>query len=154
MAHAGEQEQRLERALSDMAIPPGVRLSAFAVTDFPAIQALSLAEGWSTPTDRPEQCRQAWVSSWPALVARDLDGAVIGFLRALTDGEVTTYIGEILVAPGYRRGRLGAALVEACQRLCPRTRLDLLSTEDADLFYRGIGCREFTGFRLSPVADG
>ncbi len=59
---------------------------------------------------------------------------VIGFVRALTDGEVTMHIAEVVVEPERREQGIGRALLEACHALYPRTRVDLLSTDAADDF--------------------
>ena len=76
---------------------------------------------------------------------------VVGFLRALSDGAVTTYVAEVLVAAGHRGRGIGTALLEACHRLCPETRIDLLSTADASAFYEAGGFRAFAGYRKSFV---
>jgi GNAT superfamily N-acetyltransferase len=74
---------------------------------------------------------------------------MIGFVRALTDGEVTMYIAELFVSPDWRGQRIGRALLDTCHLLYPHTRLDLLSTEAADQFYESNGFRRFQGFRKS-----
>ena len=68
---------------------------------------------------------------------------VIGFVRALTDGEVTMYIAEAVVEPERREQGIGRALLEACHALYPRTR------DAADDFYRALGFRPLPGFRKS-----
>jgi GNAT superfamily N-acetyltransferase len=116
--------------------------------DFPAIQQLSRLEGWSTPLARPDAALQGWRASWPALVAVT-DTDIIAFLRAISDGAVTTYVAELCVAQTWRGTGLGIALLAIAQRLCPGTRLDLLSTASSHAFYCRAGFREFTGFRRS-----
>jgi ribosomal protein S18 acetylase RimI-like enzyme len=54
---------------------------------------------------------------------------VVGFLRTLSDGAVTTYVAGLLVAPAWRGRGLGRTLLDACQALVPTTRLDLLAEE-------------------------
>jgi predicted N-acetyltransferase YhbS len=127
---------------------PQVEIRAWAEADFPAIQRLSSAAGWPTPAARPAEALASWRSSHPTLVAA-AGGEVVGFVRALTDGEVTMYIAELLVAPAWRGRGLGRALLDACHRLFPHTRLDLLSTDSADRFYEASGFRRFQGFRKS-----
>ncbi|ETX03519.1 MAG: hypothetical protein ETSY1_46955 (plasmid) [Candidatus Entotheonella factor] len=112
------------------------------------IQHLSELEGWSTPRDRPSDALNAWRHSWPTLVALD-QADLVGFFRALTDGSVTTYVAEILVAQAWRGQGLGQAFLDLCHRLYPETRLDLLSTEGAHGFYQTHGFRAFQGFRKS-----
>lgn len=113
------------------------------------MKALSSIEGWTTPDLRPQAAALAWERSWPALVA-EVDDEIVGFLRAISDFEVTTYLGEILVAGPYRGQGLGRALISVCQGLVPRTRIDLLSVESADQFYQAMEGQSFAGFRLPP----
>ena len=124
----------------------GIAVRPWTEDDFPGIQRLSRAAGWPTPVERPDAALAAWRRSWPALVAAH-GVEVVGFLRALSDGEVTTYVAELLVAPEWRGRGVGRVLLEACHALCPRTRLDLLSTAAAEPFYRARGFRPFPGFR-------
>lgn len=124
----------------------GILIRPWQERDFSAIQSLSDLEGWPTPSERPAEARSAWQHSYPAIVAVH-DEKVIGFLRAITDGTVTTYIAELLVAKEWRGRGIGKALIDACHELVPATRLDLLSTDQADHFYEANGFRPFQGFR-------
>lgn len=143
-----KRQTQTEQAVAGIALPKGISIRVWRDTDFAAIQQLSTAEGWPTPEERPDEALTAWHASWPTLVL--VKGPeVIGFLRALSDEQVTTYIAEVLVSPRWRGQGLGQALIETCQRLCPSTRLDLLSTESSDGFYEAIGFRHFRGFRRS-----
>jgi predicted N-acetyltransferase YhbS len=128
--------------------PSRITIRPWQANDFLAIQALSNLEGWPTPSSRAADALHAWQHSHPALVAVHGE-QVIGFLRSITDGAVTTYIAELLVAKEWRGHGIGRALVEACHELVPSTRQDLLSTDQADLFYEAIGFRRFQGFRKS-----
>ncbi len=141
-------------AIGSVSLPVGVEIRLWTDADFPAVQSLSAAATWPTPNDRPAEALTAWRNSWPTLVAT-ADGVVIGFLRALTDGEVSTYVAEILVAENHRGSGIGSTLLGVCQALAPRARIDLLSTEGSDRFYESEGFRTFTGFRRSyPEWDG
>lgn len=141
-------EPVLGDALVNLPLPPGIRVRAWQESDFAAIQRLSRDEGWPTPVSRPAESMASWRMAWPALVALDGD-ELAGFLRALTDGAVTTYIAEMLVAPAWRGHGLGRALVEACYRLVPSTRLDLLADEKAIPFYEATEFRPHPGYRKS-----
>jgi 8-oxo-dGTP pyrophosphatase MutT (NUDIX family) len=138
-------------ALHDVPSPAGVVLRPWAEGDFPAIQALSAAEGWSTPAERPDASLASWRAAWPAFVA-EADGTLVGFLRALSDGAVSTYVAELLVAPEWRGHGLGAVLLDACQALAPTTRLDLLAMPAAATFYERTGFRPFAGFRRNRIS--
>jgi GNAT superfamily N-acetyltransferase len=142
------RQARLNAILTELALPAGIVIRSWAEADFPSIQRLSSAEGWPTPAARPEEALMSWRNAWPALVI--LRGEeLVGFVRALTDREVTMYIAELLVAPEWRGHGLGRVLLDTCHLLFPHTRLDLLSTEAADQFYEAGGFRRFQGFRKS-----
>lgn len=141
-----DKRHDIEAVARALALPRGVALRAWEESDFPAVQRLSAAEGWPTPLDRPGDSLEAWRHSWPTLAAV-INGEVIGFLRALSDGMVTTYVAELLIAPEWRRQGLASALLDVSQRLCPGSRLDLLATTTSRPFYERAGFRPFAGFR-------
>lgn len=141
------ERQRLVRQLSDSAgLPSGVIIRPWIEADFPSIQRLSRAEGWTTSLDRPRDAIQSWHNSWPALVAV-ADDAPIGFIRAVTDGSVTTYVAELLVAPEWRGRGVGTVLLGISQRLCEGTRIDLLAIGESRGFYERLSFRRFSGYR-------
>jgi len=131
-----------------LTLPPGVTVRAWEAHDFTAIQRLSREEGWTTPMDRPHDALEAWRRSWPALVAVT-ESTVIGFCRCVSDGSVTTYVAEVLVAPPWRGQGVASALLKGCQRLCPGSRLNLLASSTSRAYYEHIGFRPFAGYRLS-----
>ena len=135
-------------ALAGIFLPPGVAIRPWAETDFPTIQTLSEAEGWPTPRTRPDAALDAWRRSWPALVATT-DPGVIAFVRALTDGEVTLFIAELLVAPAWQGKGLGGCLLEVCHGLYSHVRIELFATESSASFYAAHGFRPFAGYRKS-----
>jgi GNAT superfamily N-acetyltransferase len=145
---AAAKSADLEAIVTAIVLPAGVTIRAWDAADFPTIQQLSMAENWTTPIARPDDALEAWRRSWRTLVAVH-EETVIGFSRSLSDGLVTTYVAEVLVAPAWRRQGIAAALLEVTQRLCPGTRLDLLSTAEAGVFYQQAGFRPYAGFRLS-----
>ena len=99
----------IEAIAGALKLPSGVAIRAWQESDFPAVQRLSTAEGWTTPIERPEEARNAWRHSWPALVAVLAD-EVIGFSRALSDEAVTTYIAELRLNRGPVEEIQGATL--------------------------------------------
>lgn len=137
---ARSEEIALEEILRPLHVPANIQLRSWAEADFPAIQRLSTRQGWPTPQNRPEESLRSWQHSWPALVLAEGE-CLIGFVRAMTDGEVTMYIAELLVDPDYRGKGLGRLLLDACHALYPHARLDLISTEGANGFYRAHGFR-------------
>lgn len=150
MLQSPEQHHHLAFVVAHVPLPSAIIMRAWTNDDFTAIQQLSAAEGWLTPTTRPEEALRAWQQSWPALVVVEGD-TVVGFVRALTDTYVTIYIADLLVAAAWRGHGLGRSLLEVCQRLYPTTRLDLLSTDTAHSFYKAQGFRGIPGYRKSVV---
>ena len=146
-------EPQLDSVLARFNIPVSFSIQAWSPSYFDAMCALSSVEGWTTPELRPKETLAAWENSWPTLVAVDTDEKLAGFLRAITDTRITTYLCELLVGREFRRLGLGRLLVDVCQGLVPRTRLDLLSTGEADDFYRAIDCADFQGFRRRSEED-
>lgn len=140
MSDSHTRQKQLEAALTVLKLPPGIQLRCWTETDFPDIQRLSTLQRWPTPHNRPEEALAAWQHSWPALVVTEGE-RVIGFVRGMTDREITMYIAELLVDPDYRGKGIGRLLMDACHALCPRTRLDLISTEEAIPFYKATGFR-------------
>ena len=147
MFSQAERDNQVKAIISFISLPQGVSIRPWQDADFQSIQKLSSAEGWPTPEQRPDEASVAWRHSWPALVATDEGNNIVGFIRALSDTEVTTYIADFLVAPSHRQRGIGRALLDACHHLFPRTRFDLLSMDSATQFYESNGFRRFPGFR-------
>ncbi|GCD13284.1 GNAT family N-acetyltransferase [Clostridium tagluense] len=137
-----------EDLLSQVKLPKDILIRQFVEKDFPSVQRLYEKEGWMTFIERSDEGLEAWKNSTITLVAVEGE-LVVGLVRALTDGKITTYIAEIIVDINYRAKDIGKALIDVCHNLYPHTRLDLLSTEGADKFYERNKFRKTTGFRKS-----
>lgn len=137
-----------ENLISQARLPEGIVIRQFIETDFPSIQKLYEQEGWMSFINRSDEALEAWKNSAIALIAVHGD-TIVGLVRALTDGRITTYIAEIIVDTNYRGNGIGKALLDICHGLYPYTRFDLLSTEGADEFYKNNNFRIVTGFRKS-----
>ncbi len=80
--------------------------------EFEAARALLSACGWTQKIEDPEVFAASVRASQIALVA-EVDGQIVGFLRAITDRIFNGYISMVAVAP-ERQGRgVGKALVNA-----------------------------------------
>ncbi len=138
--HSEERQQQLTTALAQVTLPSGIEIRAWTDADFPAIQRISSAEGWPSPTQRAADSLLAWQHSWPTLVAVEGE-MVVGFVRGLTDGAITMFIAEMAVDVRLRGRGIGRTLLDVCHYLYPTTRLDLLAADDARAFYKACGFR-------------
>ena len=75
---------------------------------------------------------------------------MVGFAQMQSDGLIQAHLSLIVVARGRRGQGIGRRLIEDAFARCGAKRVDLLSTEDADAFYRSFAHREHPGFRLYP----
>jgi ribosomal protein S18 acetylase RimI-like enzyme len=148
MAIPEGRDAEIIKILEQVVLPSGYTIRTWNETDFPVIAEMSSIEGWHTPSERPNDALAAWITSWPTLVLLH-NQKVIGFLRAISDGYVTTYICELLIAKNHRGLGLGSKLINLCHLLCPSARTDLLSTDSADAFYKAVGFKAYQGFRKS-----
>ncbi len=78
---------------------------------FDEIFPLYDAVGWSNYTSNPTMLQNALEHSLFLLSARDEEGKLIGFLRAVGDGYSIVYIQDIIVLPEYHRQGIGTQLL-------------------------------------------
>ena len=78
---------------------------------FEEILPLYEAVGWSNYTSNPTMLQNALEHSLFLISARNEDGKLIGFLRAVGDGYSILYIQDIIVLPDYHRQGIGTQLL-------------------------------------------
>ena len=81
------------------------------VVSFEEIFPLYEAVGWTNYTTNPTMLQNALEHSLFILTARDEEGKLIGFLRAVGDGYSIVYIQDIIVLPEYQRKGIGTQLL-------------------------------------------
>lgn len=81
------------------------------VVSFEEIFPLYEAVGWTNYTTNPTMLQNALEHSLFILTARDEEGKLIGFLRAVGDGYSILYIQDIIVLPEYQRQGIGTQLL-------------------------------------------
>jgi ribosomal protein S18 acetylase RimI-like enzyme len=113
---------------------------------------LTLSDGvaFSSLVADPERADRALSSPGAVALVAVEEGEVIGFAHTITDGAVQAYLCMLLVAPAHQRRGVGRALVEESLARSGAIRMDLISTEEAEPFYRGFPHNRWPGFRLYP----
>lgn len=81
------------------------------VVSFEEIFPLYEAVGWTNYTTNPTMLKNALEHSLFLISARDEDGKLVGFLRAVGDGYSILYIQDIIVLPEYQRQGIGTQLL-------------------------------------------
>jgi len=123
------------------------QIRRFQPDDFEQIHRLNALEGWQDLVADQERTRNAWMNANVAFVLES-DGEILAYVRALTDGSVTTFVCELLVSRDARKRGYGQQLLDHLQLTYP-TRIDLLANRQAASFYEQQGFRAFHGFRKS-----
>ncbi|WP_291581053.1 GNAT family N-acetyltransferase [Clostridium sp. UBA6640] len=135
-----------DKSLFNIELIQDVSVRRFKESDFSSIQNLYKEEGWITFINRDKDALEAWKNSNIAIVAVEGD-KIVGLVRGLTDGNITTFIAEIIVHRAYRGKGIGKALLDICHQLYPKTRIELLADEEVYEFYTKNKFRKIMGFR-------
>jgi GNAT superfamily N-acetyltransferase len=104
---------------------------------------LSTKAYWGRTRDRAKVERQL-DGAWRVVAAyRTADGAMVGYARAVSDGEALAYLADVFVLDEARGRGLGKALVHAMIEEGPGAHFRwLLHTADAHDLYRRFGFAE------------
>ena len=113
-----------------------------AVT-FEEIFPLYEAVGWTNYTSNPIMLQNALENSLFILTARDEEGKLIGFLRAVGDGYSIVYIQDIIVLPEYQRQGIGTQLLHQTKEHFNKV-YQIILTTDSEL--KTITFYEVNGF--------
>lgn len=126
---------------------------------FEEIFPLYEAVGWTNYTSNPTMLRNALENSLFLISARDEEGKLIGFLRAVGDGYSIVYIQDIIVLPEYHRQGIGTQLLRQTMEHFKEV-YQMILTTDSELktiaFYEAngftalskVGC---TSFMANPL---
>ncbi len=128
-----------------------VTYSAIARSYLEGIVEICRHEDWpSFYTDPERTWRVLRAPGVSAVVA--LDGNhVVGFAYLQSDGEIQAHLSMIAVLPSHRRRGIARDLIEEAFQRCGASRIDLISTDEGDQFYRSFPHRAFSGFRIYPA---
>jgi ribosomal protein S18 acetylase RimI-like enzyme len=105
------------------------------IKDVPELLKITMDEGWRSFT---EELFIKFIEEKIIFVS-EIEGEIVGYLRFITDGVLTTYIPGLLVKKKYRGQGIGQELLEEIQISHSGTRVECLS--EVDNFYKKIGFR-------------
>ena len=118
-----------------------------------ADQLQGFFEGWPE-SPSPQTHRRLLESSDEIVLAID-EGAdrVVGFITAITDRVLSTYILLLEVLPDYRRRGIGQELVRRMlERLKCFYMIDLICQPELQAFYERFGMQKATGMAIRDFA--
>ena len=118
--------------------------------DLHGVVHLCEVEGWESYTQDDETTWRALTAPGVCTMVAVESGEVVGFAQMQSDGVIQAHLTLVVVARDRRGQGIGRRLIEEAFARCGGKRVDLLSTEDADAFYRSFKHREHPGFRLYP----
>ena len=117
------------------------------------------AVGWTNYTTNPTMLKNALEHSLFLISARDEDGKLVGFLRAVGDGYSILYIQDIIVLPEYHRQGIGTQLLRQTLEYFNEV-YQIILTTDSELktiaFYEangfpGLSKYGCTSFMANPI---
>lgn len=73
------------------------------------------------------------------VITARVDGRLVGFCRALTDGHYATYLCDLAVDREYQRQGIGTDLIRVTREAAPRAKVILLAAPAAAQYYPRIG---------------
>jgi GNAT superfamily N-acetyltransferase len=124
-----------------------LKIVPFSEKYFSEIQELNKKEGWNQLVERYEETFDAWKNSNAAYVVIGPNEKISGYIRCLTDMNVTIYVCEMLISEEFRGKGLGGKLLKYVHSLYPRTRMEMLASRTSHTFYESQSFRSFYGFR-------
>lgn len=107
------------------------------------IVCLYASVGWTAYTEQPESLRRGFEASLLVLAAYE-DGALVGLIRVVGDGQTIVFVQDILVHPSCQRRGIGTALLKEVLKRYSHVRQIELTTDDTPktrAFYESVGFR-------------
>ena len=105
--------------------------------------------GFRRPLDDPARTQRMLENASLYITARD-GGALVGFVRLLTDYAYYGIVTEVAVAPSHKGQGVGKELLrQAREHSSPQVTLVLASSEEGESFYEHLGWERMDrGYRL------
>jgi len=98
------------------------------------------AVGWGTDYDEATIHRS--IEAYPHVAhARDVDGNLVGYVTAFSDGAFSTMLGELVVHPSAQRQGIGRKLLTTVETRFPSVPITVKALGDAKIFFEACGYR-------------
>jgi ribosomal protein S18 acetylase RimI-like enzyme len=130
---------------------PEIEYAPIAREHVEGAMRLCAIEGYDSYTAGAERTWTALTAPGVATVVALSGGEVAGFAQMQSNGVIQAHLTLIVVARSLRRAGIGKRLVGEAFARRGGTRVDLLSTEGADGFYRSFRYQQFPGYRIYPA---
>jgi len=105
------------------------------------------------PIGNPARVERILRGSNMIVTARE-DGAIVGLLRGMSDGDWVCYVSDLAVHDAHQRKGIGKGLLDTCKQILgPGMVLVLVAYPEAEGFYRRLGMGESAAFYLDREID-
>jgi aralkylamine N-acetyltransferase len=123
------------------------------VTSAPVEEIVELYKcaGWWQESPEARAVIPAMIrGSYCFMVARSLDGHIIGMARVISDGHSDAYIQDVVVLPSYRGKSVGRELVRRLTQVCVSRKIGwigLVAEPGTQGLYEDLGFGPLTGYQ-------
>ena len=128
----------------------GISIEPVAPEHVSGIMTLCELEGWTSFLENRERTWQALTSPGVITLVAMQGPRVMGFVQMQTDGTIQAHLSNVAVDAAARRRGVGRRLVEEAFALSGAKRIDLVSTEGSEAFYRSFEHQSYPGYRIYP----
>ena len=114
-----------------------MEIREYKTYDGTEILGLYASVGWTAYTEQPESLRRGVEAAYE-------DGALVGLIRVVGDGQTIVFVQDILVHPSCQRRGIGTALLKEVLKRYSHVRQIELTTDDTPktrAFYESVGFR-------------
>ena len=124
-----------------------------AVTSAPVEEIVELYKcaGWWQESPEARKVIPAMIrGSYCFMVARSLDGQIIGMARVISDGHSDAYVQDVVVLPAYRGQGIGRELVRRLTQLCVNRKIawiGLVAEPGTQGLYEKLGYGPLAGYQ-------
>ena len=115
------------------------------------IVALYASAGWWQESPEAREVIPAMIQgSFCFMVARSLEGNIVGMARVISDGHSDAYIQDVAVLENYRGQGIGRELVRRMARFCVNRKIGwigLVAEPGTQGLYENLGFRPLAGYQ-------